>query len=73
MILNRLFGLQARISMDGKKSEDLDDLYFGSYIMSDAVGSDYFHAIKYETILQVFERLFGHMGMHPLLCCPPCF
>ena len=31
------------------------------------------HAIKYETILQVSSRLFGHMGMHPLLCCPPCF
>lgn len=29
-----------------KKSEDLDDLYFGSYIMSDAVGSDYFPCDK---------------------------
>ena len=46
VILNRLFGLQARISMDGKKSEDLDDLYFGSYIMSDDVGSDYFPCDK---------------------------
>lgn len=44
--IKQAFGLQARISMDGKKSEDLDDLYFGSYIMSDAVGSDYFPCDK---------------------------
>ena len=45
-----------------KKSEDLDDLYFGSYIMSDAVGSDYFPCDKYETILQVFEPFIWTYG-----------
>lgn len=44
--IKQAFGLQAKISMVGKKVRGLDDLYFGSYIRSDAVGSDYFPCDK---------------------------
>ena len=45
-----------------KKSEDLDDLYFGSYIMSMLSDQIISHAIKYETILQVFEPFIWTYG-----------
>ena len=73
MILKQAFGLQARISMDGKSPMDLDDLYFGSYIMSDAVGSDYFPCDKYETILQVFEPFIWTYGDASSVMLSSCF